>query len=390
LRGKLPGALALAFATIMTTPMGLAVTDTAGDAADGSADHDIASVTMAETGDELSFTVTVAGHVQQPRLSLEDFRIDLSLVPRDLYTPGVSPQAGGAHHIVSLTTREVYGVFRQSSFGYALPVQPAWGDRSTTFHLPKAYLDATLAARPLAGDWVADVSVKARSMGSAMDTALLPDAQLATDSERGATLHLRPGGSGGDQGSLQPAAPTGSTPSTVTLLDGALEGRFASPPLTRALRLEDLSAVLWVSPTTSSPVVAFQDLHVELRDRAPGGTETLVAQRVEETSDVEGSTTNLFLAAGVPQRMPFHIVPVGGASRIPAGDQVVLYMTASQSFLDVSGPLVVYFDAADKDSFLATGQNHHPSPSRGACAGGGDNPQGAAPPQDAPRADCPQ
>lgn len=364
MRGLLHGATASGLAMLLmatAVPVG-AASDPGGDALDSEPDHDILQVAFEERGDEVRFTVTVDGKVRTPEVSLEDFRFEFRVVPGSLYQPGLSPQAAGARHTVGLSTQGEYGVFRTGGFGYTLPEQPASGQSGATWKLPKAYLDATAAARPLAGDYLADIKVSARRLALSQDDASHPDVKLELDSDPGTKLHLREGGV------LRPGAPDDDVPATATIWkDQTLVAEWASEALGGPLKLDDLSAVLWITTTTSTPVLSDEDFVVDLYDESSDGSRERVARRSESVSPQPGANTNLFIAPGAPQRMPFQLLAENGAQNIPTNHKAVLRVAVDGFFSNESGPMLIYHDSKDLDSFFLAGKQPVPRPDRSAC-----------------------
>lgn len=346
-----------------------AVADSVGDATDGDADHDLTSVGISETFEEVRFTLTVAGTVEPPEGGVRDFRIDFQVTPGELYVPGTNPQPAGTRYVVeTCSCSSEYGVFRNGAFGYILPEQPASGGDTTTFHVPKAYLDATLLRRPAAGDYLSDVTFQARNIAF-VDSAEHPDVRLTTDAPVGTLYHLRAAPVGSSTGALTRAAPAEGHPAaTATLWRGStLEAWWVSGALAQPRRLLDLGAVLWLSTTTTSPVLSDEDLSVDLYDQDASGARTLIARRAEALSDTGGADTNLFLAPGAPQRMPFDLAALPDAEQIPPGHRIALRAAVTGVFSDEAGPVLVYHDSPDFDSFVAFSGPRPPRPSHSAC-----------------------
>lgn len=355
---------------VPATPAG-AASDPRGDAANGEPDHDILEVSVAETADEVRFTVTVDGVLRAPSPGVEEVRFEFRVVPKALYTPGVSPQVGGTRHTAGLADSGKYGVFRYAGLGYVLPDAPADRVATATWILPKAYLDATAVRRPLAGDWISDITVSTRATGITQDKATHPDVQLAVDQAPGLKLHLR--GQTGGAGKLRLDAPDGETPSTAAIARGeTLVAEWASAPLERSLRLGDLGAVLWLTTTTSTPVLSDEAFLVDVLAEDADGKRSIAARRAETVDPQEGATTNLFIAPGAPQRMPFRLEAMPDVDRVPSGSKVVLRVTVDGFFAQESGPMLIHFNAKGTDSYLHVNAKPVPRPDRSVCPGGGD------------------
>lgn len=350
-------------------PGASAASDPLGDATNNQRDHDLLEVAFAETIDEIQFTVKVAGAIRAPMAGVDEVSISFRVVKGALYTPDVSPQAAGLRHRAGATGDDTYGVFRTGGFGYVLPTQPGSGQSSATWAIPKAYLDATAAHRPRAGDWISDIVVATEEMGMVVDQATHPDVKLAVDSDPGRAFYLGRDGGDPNTGPLRKDAPTSSTPATATLFhEDTLRGEWVSPAITGGpLKLRDLGAVLWLSTTTSTPAISDEVFLVDLYAQAPDGARTLVARRAESVSPVPGATTNLFLTPGAPQRMPFQLQAVEGQDRIPNNHKAVLVLTVDGLFSGESGPIVVYHDSKDHDSLLLVGAKPVPRPDHARC-----------------------
>lgn len=348
-------------------PVGASAADPAGDATDGDPDHDLLAVDVAETMDALRITVTVQGAIPAPVAGVEEVVLRFRVVHAALYNPAVSPQVAGTSHTVQATVEDRYGVFRAGGLGYLLPEPPVTGAATATWVVPKAYLDATAARRPLAGDWLSDVVVEARVLGAAVDSAAHPDVQLGVDAAPGTAFHLR-GPTGGER-RLREDAPMGSTPSTAAA--GATQApEWRSAPLERLLKLDELSAVLWLSTTASTPVLSDQDFRVDLLVEEGDGTRTVVARRIETVHPESGASTNLFLVPGAPQRMPFRLAAVEDGAKAHVGERLVLRVSVSPLFAEEAGPVLVAYNSADTDSFVLAGARAVPRPDHSACPGG--------------------
>jgi hypothetical protein len=361
--------VALALLVPAFVPGASAASDPQGDATNNQPDHDILEVAFAETMDELRFTVKVAGTIRAPLAGVDEVSIAFRVVKGELYTPNVSPQAAGLRHRAGATGEDTYGVFRTGGFGYVLPTQPLSGQASATWAVPKAYLDATAAHRPRVGDWISDIRVTTEEMGMVVDEATHPDVKLAVDSDAGRAFFLGRDGGDPNTGPLRKDAPTSNTPETATLFhQGTLRGEWISAAITGGpLKLRDLGAVLWLSTTTSTPALSDSVFLVDLYSQSPDGARTLVARRAEAVSPVPGATTNLFLTPGAPQRMPFQLQAVEGQDRIPSNHKAVLVLTVDGLFSGESGPIVVYHDGVDHDSFLLVGAKPVPRPDHARC-----------------------
>lgn len=340
--------LALLLAPLAAAP---AVEDERGDVpAEAGPDFDLLRVDVSETAEDLRFTLTVDGAIRAPVGGLHEYVIEFRLLPPELYRPAGGGNVGH-RHAVSIGTWGSY-IVSYAGLGTALPQQPGSGVATATWIVPKASLHVgPWLRRPLAGDWIADARVTAQHFGSVADTVALPDARLAVDRDAGEVLHLRAEG----RLSREPPPAGPGTASVAAAWDLAnLEWR--SEALPQPLPLGDLGATLWIATTASTPVVANEDLRVYLWDEAPDGSRRLVAARPEELPGrPEDSFTNLFLLPGLPQRMPFALRAATEQTEIAAGRRAVLDVRVGGYFGYDSGPLVVFYDGAERESVLVAG-----------------------------------
>lgn len=341
----------LALVVLAPLAAGLTVEDPAGDVAEGpgesSPDFDLLRIDLVETATALELTVEVAGAIREPVGGLFEYALEFRIVPAEARALG-APDVAGTRHTLGITSFESYALFRAGG-GYALPDQPSYGAASATWTLPKLYMDAAATRRPLAGDWIVDARVDAMDFGVSVDNATLPDFALAVDTGPGAAFHLR-----GD-GTLTREAPASDRDAAAVAAPLA-PAAWRSAPLAAPFPLPGAHAAIWLAATSTTPAIANEDVRVGLFDESPDGSQRLVAVREEELAEAEDSFTNLFLVPGVPQRLPFRLVALGGASAIEAGHRLVLHVEVHGFLVGAdSGPVVVLCEGPERDSVVVAG-----------------------------------
>lgn len=333
-------ALAVVLVVLTAPTAAPAATDPAGDVEDP--DLDLVAVALRETATALELDVTVAGALPSPDGSIRNVAASFRIVPGELDD---APSTAGARIALGPTNVGTYGVFRHVGVGHELPVQPAIGVSSATWTIPKAYLDAHAGRRPLAGDRVTDVVVSTESLMLPVDEVELPDLMLAKEPGAAGRMHLRAGGA-------ISAEPSGGPPAVAAAFAGrTAPATFRSAPLDAPRPVAGLAAVLWLAATTSTHALAVEVVRLDVYAEDPSGARTLVAVREESRSAV--GTENVYLAPGVPQRMPFRLAPTGAAASFAEGERVVLVVRTGGFLVDESGPVAVLHDDPAFDSFLA-------------------------------------
>jgi hypothetical protein len=330
------------------------VASTPGAADPANPDHDIVDVEVGVDAEHLLVNVTVAGDVPTSEAGERAFEVTFTV--RSSQERDAGTETGrryavtlpGDHYVLQ---ERVGGEAVRST---TLQPQPTADGDKLRFKVDRSSARAAPDEPLEAGDAVVDVEAAFLRDGEAVDREagpdlVVPDRGLDADGD----LHLVADAAVPPLRSRAlaptPPGPAGPPRTDVLAADEARTATFTSAPLDSSLVLESGTANLWLSSTTTTPVVALNAPGVQLYAMSPDGERTLLAERRDVARP--GPNPNVFTTPGEPHEMTWPLVFY--RDRVPAHARLQLEVR-SQGLLGegAQGPHVLHYNSSTYDSIL--------------------------------------